>query len=170
MDKRDKTGGARSDPSQNARRHGLTAPVPSEQTLKIYREILNNPEQCAASYVTHEVTRLAWALADAEARVERASAAEREHLFGGARADAVTIDDFRQVVLDVPAMREIVLSQTVDVATAVAAAQEAAFWKAYWKKADLLKRYRREAETSRKKAQAAYIKALVKDDPYPPGK
>ena len=51
----------------------------------------------------------------------------------------------------------------------VAAAQEAAFWKAYWKKADLLKRYRREAETRRKKAQAAYTKALVADDPYPPG-
>ncbi|KKL82116.1 hypothetical protein LCGC14_1988000, partial [marine sediment metagenome] len=52
---------------------------------------------------------------------------------------------------------------------ALSAAQEAAYWKVYWKKADLLKRYRREAETRRKKAQAAYTKALVADDPYPPG-
>ena len=168
MDKRDRDRAAPADPSQNARKHGLTAPVPTQHTLTIYREILNNPEQCAASYVTYKVNRLAWEFAEAEALVERASAAEREHLFGSARADAVTIDDFRKVVLDVPAMREIVLSQTVDVAAAVAAAQEAAYWKAYWEKADLLKRYRREAETRRRKAQAAYTKALVADDPYPP--
>ena len=168
MDKRDRDRAAPADPSQNARKHGLTAPVPTQHTLTIYREILNNPEQCAASYVTYKVNRLAWEFAEAEALVERASAAEREHLFGSARADAVTIDDFRKVVLDVPAMREIVLSQTVDVAAAVAAAHEAAYWKAYWKKADLLKRYRREAETRRRKAQAAYTKALVADDPDPP--
>ncbi|MFG6511673.1 MULTISPECIES: hypothetical protein [unclassified Sulfitobacter] len=164
MDKRDRDRAAPADPSQNARKQGLTAPVPTQHTLTIYREILNNPEQCAASYVTYKVNRLAWEFAEAEALVERASAAEREHLFGSARADTVTIDDFRKVVLDVPAMREIVLSQTVD----VAAAQEAAYWKAYWKKADLLKRYRREAETRRRKAQAAYTKALVADDPCPP--
>ncbi len=169
MDKRGQTGVAPADPSQNARKHGVTAPVPTEHTLAIYREVLNNPEQCAASYATHKVTRLAWEFAEAEAHVERTSTAERAHLFGAARADAVTNDDFRKVVLDVPAMREIVFSQTVDVAAAVAAAQEAAYWKVYWKKADLLKRYRREAETRRKKAQAAYTKALVADDPYPPG-
>ena len=169
MDKRGKNGVAPADPSQNARKHGLTARVPSEHTLTIYREILNNPEQCAACYVTYKVNRLAWELAEAEAQVERTSATEREHLFGAARADAVTVDDYRKVVLDVPAMQEIVFSQTTDIAAAVAAAQEAAFWKAYWKKADLLKRYRREAETRRKKAQAAYTKALVADDPYPPG-
>ncbi|WP_243268028.1 hypothetical protein [Sulfitobacter sp. DSM 110093] len=169
MGKREQTSVVRAAPSQNAKRHGLTAPVPSAHTLEIYREILNNPEQCAASYVTHKVARLAWEFAEAEAQVERTSAAERAHLFGGARADAVTIDDFKNVVLDVPAMREIVFSQTTDVAAAVAAAQEAAYWKAYWKEADLLKRYRREAETRRKKAQAAYTKALVEDDPNLPG-
>ena len=137
MDKRGENGAAPVDPSQNARKHGLTAPVPTQHTLTIYREILNNPEQCAASYATHKVTRLAWEFAEAEAQVEHTSAAEREHLFGAARADAVTVDDFRNVVLDVPAMQEIVFSQTTDVAAAFAAAQEAAFWKAYWKKADL---------------------------------
>lgn len=134
MDKRDQTEAARADPSQNARRHGLTAPVPTQQTLTIYREILNNPEQCAASYANPKVTRLAWEFAEAEAQVKRTSAAEREHLFGSARADAVTNDDFRKVVLDVPTLREIVFSQTTDVAAAVAAAQEAAYWKAYWKR------------------------------------
>ncbi|MEP1592160.1 hypothetical protein [Sulfitobacter sp.] len=169
MDERSQTEAAPVDPSQNARRHGLTAPVPSEHALAIYREILNNPGQCAASYATHRVSRLAWECAEAEAQVECASAAEREHLFGSARAETVTIDDIRKVVLDVTTMRGIAFSQAVDVATAVAAAQEAAYWKAYWKKADLLKHYRREAETRRKKAQAAYIKALVGDDPYPQG-
>ena len=168
MGKRDRTETAPADPSQNARRHGLTAPVPSAQTLEIYREILNNPKQCAASYVTHKVSRFAWELAEAEAQVERTSAAEREHLFGSAGADAVAIEDFRQVVLDVPVMREIVFSQAANIAAAVAAAQEAAYWKAYWKEADLLKRYRREAETRRRKALATYTKALVEDDPYPP--
>ena len=167
MDKRDQYGAAPADPSQNARRHGLTAPVPTQQTLTIYREILNNPEQCAASYATHKVTRLAWELGECEAHVERANAAERAHLFGGTKADAATLEDFRKVVLDVPAMREIVFSQATDIAAAVAAAQEAAYWKSYWKEADLLKRYRREAETKRRKALAAYTKALVKDDPYP---
>ncbi|NKX41409.1 hypothetical protein HGG71_07985, partial [Rhodobacteraceae bacterium R_SAG2] len=88
MDKRGRPKAARVDPLQNARRHGLTAPVPSAHTLTIYREILTNPKQCPARYVAHKVTRLASDFAETEAHVERTRAAECEHLFGGVRADA----------------------------------------------------------------------------------
>ncbi|MFD2741486.1 hypothetical protein ACFSUD_18090 [Sulfitobacter aestuarii] len=117
------------------------------------------------SYATHEVTRLGWELAECEAQVARTLAAEREHLFGPSRPGNSRAGNPRDADLDSETMRDIVLSDTADIAGAVAVAKEAA----YWRKANLLQRYRREAERRRRKAQFAYCAALVADDPDPHG-
>ncbi|MHA7876444.1 hypothetical protein [Roseivivax sp.] len=121
------------------------------------------------SHVTNEVHRLAYVWAEAEARVERATAAERAHLFGRfshaeIRAQGGEIfAPVAQDVLSVEALREIVLSDAPDIAGRVVAAQEAAFWR----RADLLARYRREAETARRRALLLYARAVQADNPAP---
>ncbi|QFS84809.1 hypothetical protein [Roseivivax sp. THAF197b] len=164
-----RTRGTGRDPAQNARRHGLTAPACPNDALAHYRLILGNARRTRASYATDEVDRLAYMLAEAEARVERATAAERAHLFGRfshAGIQAQGGDVFEPVaedVLSVEVLRQIVLSDGPDIAQRVAAAQESAFWR----RADLLARYRREAETARRRTLCAYARALEAEDPAP---
>lgn len=124
-----RTRGTGRDPAQNARRHGLTAPACPNDALAHYRLILGNARRTRASYATDEVDRLAYMLAEAEARVERATAAERAHLFGRfshAGIQAQGGDVFEPVaedVLSVEVLRQIVLSDGPDIAQRVAAAQ-----------------------------------------------
>jgi len=150
-------------PSQNARRHGLATPVSHDETLAIYRELVDNSERVGASFVTDEIDRLLWAYAETEAQVARALRAERAHLFGrmpgtdrlknsGGEGDGEV-----PMVLSGEMLKEIVLSDSSDDIEMLA---EKAREKMFREHADKLRRYRREAETRRRKALRVYLRAV----------
>lgn len=66
--------------AQNARRHGLTTPVDQAEVLLWYRAILGQPDASPDPLEMSEAPRAAWRLAEAEARLARASRAESEHI------------------------------------------------------------------------------------------
>jgi hypothetical protein len=149
--------------SQNARRHGLATSVPHDETLAIYRELLDNPKRTGASFVTEEIDRLLWVYAETEAQVARALRAERAHIFG--RMPGTDLPSHSEgegaekdpMVLSVRALKEIVLSDSSgDIETLAEKVRE----KMFQGHADKLRRYRREAETRRRKALRTYLRAV----------
>ncbi|SIT05985.1 hypothetical protein SAMN05421759_1139 [Roseivivax lentus] len=139
------------------------------EALVQYRLILNEPERVPASYATHDIDRHAFLLAECEARLARAIAAERSFLCGrfaqaqiqGAGEAGEASGEF--MTLNVEDLRAIIASETRDIAARVAAQRERAFWR----EAGKLQRYRREAETARRRALKAYTKALLEAEPMP---
>jgi hypothetical protein len=67
-----KSSAGRNRSSQNARRHGLTAPPPWDDVAKWYRTILDNPGATPDPMAREEPLRAALSLAEAEARLEQA--------------------------------------------------------------------------------------------------
>jgi hypothetical protein len=84
--------------SQNARRHGLTTPPPWDQVSKWYRIILSDPQ--AQLEPTSQEPRLqaALRLAEGEAQVERTINAERDHFFD--MVERIRQDDENVPLLD----------------------------------------------------------------------
>ena len=67
-----KSSAGRNRSSQNARRHGLTAPPPWDDVAKWYRTILDNPGDTPDPMARDDLLRAALSLAEAEARLEQA--------------------------------------------------------------------------------------------------
>ena len=67
-----KSSAGRNRSSQNARRHGLTAPPPWDDVAKWYRTILDNPGATPDPMARGAPLRAAFSLAEAEARLEQA--------------------------------------------------------------------------------------------------
>jgi hypothetical protein len=67
-----KSSAGRNRSSQNARRHGLTAPPPWDDVAKWYRTILDNPGATPDPMAREAPLRAALRLAEAEARLEQA--------------------------------------------------------------------------------------------------
>ncbi len=65
--------------SGNARRHGLTAPLPWKDVLRWYRLITDDPEALPTANPGEEGGSAALRLAEAEAHLERCLKAERSH-------------------------------------------------------------------------------------------
>ncbi|MCE0506908.1 hypothetical protein LR948_16170 [Roseivivax sp. GX 12232] len=129
--------------------------------LSFYRLILRNPSAMPVSYATDETNRFAWRLAECEAQVDRATAAERAHFFGrfahtvvrttAGDADATSSGD----LLQTEELQQIIAADSPDMAQLVHLARENAFWR----EAHRLQRYRREAETARRRALRDYLRA-----------
>jgi hypothetical protein len=66
-----KSSAGRNRSSQNARRHGLTAPPPWDDVAKWYRTILDNPGATPDPMAREAPLRAAFSLAEAEARLEQ---------------------------------------------------------------------------------------------------
>jgi hypothetical protein len=67
--------------AQNARRHGLTAPPPWDQVARWYRVVTSDPQAQPVPHSIDPYERSALRLAEAEAHVARTTMAERDHLF-----------------------------------------------------------------------------------------
>ena len=66
--------------SQNARRHGLTAPPPWDDVAKWFRLILDDPDAAPDPMEREDRLRAALRLAEAEAQLERCNQTESAHL------------------------------------------------------------------------------------------
>ena len=67
--------------AQNARRHGLTTPPPWDRVAAWYQILMNNPHALPDPFSRDPRDQATLRLAEAEAQVERSTAAEGEHLF-----------------------------------------------------------------------------------------
>jgi hypothetical protein len=92
--------------SQNARRHGLTAPPPWDDVAKWFRLILDDPDAAPDPMEREGRLRVALRLAEAEAQLERCNQTESAHLLRmteRARDDAgLSIDETLNRVIKDP--------------------------------------------------------------------
>ena len=75
-----KSSAGRNRTSQNARRHGLTAPPPWDDVAKWFRLILDDPDAAPDPMEREDRLRAALRLAEAEAQLERCNKTESAHL------------------------------------------------------------------------------------------
>lgn len=169
-----KSSAGRNRSSQNARRHGLTAPPPWDDVAKWYRTILDNPGATPDPMAREAPLRAALSLAEAEARLEQVRREEEAFFLdpdpGGVDAANVNgIEDDIQVLhefvcelkcgwhgadgMDKKGLKILERLEIFNVSQKINAANRRT------KTTRLLSRYRAEAEAQRSRALRHWIDA-----------
>ena len=152
---------------QNARRHGLNSPVPSSTIEAFYRVILADPFATFDILPSPERHRRAWCLAEAEARLQRARAAEEAYFhnpdpdgaFARSRAELIEDTDLLAGLMEEHGSDpkgERLLDRTFLELQRDSVRTE----RLQARKSRLLRRYRAEAEAQRSRALRDWIEAV----------
>jgi len=155
---RTQAGQARS--AQNARKHGLSSAAPVEATLAWYRLIMDEPTASLDPFDGSPRTQAAMKLAAAEVQLARALKAERDHI---ADFNARVIGHSEAAVVydrDLDPMEQLAKLVNFDWASHYRAQAERLQNEQAWplsREGRLLRRYRREAESRRRRALRDWI-------------
>ncbi|WP_306120560.1 MULTISPECIES: hypothetical protein [unclassified Roseitalea] len=148
--------------AQNARKHGLSSAAPVEATLAWFRLIIDEPTASLDPFDGSPRKQAAIKLAAAEVQLARALKAERDHIaefnarvIGHSEADFAVVND-----RDLDPMEQLMRLVNFDWASHYRAQAERLQNEQAWplsREGRLLRRYRREAESRRRRALRDWI-------------
>lgn len=167
--------------AQNARRHGLTTPPPWDQVTLWYRVVTNDPQAQPVPHSIDPYERRALRLAEAEAQVARTTMAERDHLFDmqsrlapakdaasllkrvidRSGAKGFDVQDYDTLQLMAKNSEDPFIAGAARILTSTSPTRPAALHRTM----KTLTRYRRDAESARRRAFKAWLS--IQDECFP---